>query len=82
MADKCTATKAQLKECFDKFDENKDGTATYHEIKKCLMDTCGMEDDEADGVLEEFINKQGLDKDGDKKVTFEEFVEAFGKADH
>ncbi len=31
--------------------------------------------------FQEFLNKQGLDKDGDKKVTFEEFVECYGKAD-
>ncbi len=31
--------------------------------------------------FQEFINKQDLDKDGDKRVTFEEFKEAFGKAD-
>ncbi len=52
MADKCTATKSQLQEAFNKMDQNGDGTATYQEIKQCLMDTCGFSDTEAIDVLE------------------------------
>ncbi|KAL3832774.1 hypothetical protein ACJMK2_024388 [Sinanodonta woodiana] len=67
-------TKAQCREIFEKF-AGSDGLLTPHELKNAIKSLAGagnLSNNDLDKIVVECF--QGMDMDGDQKITLDEFI--------